>query len=114
MEAYDLPNGIITVSHCTEDLSIGTLTLDPGKELDKHNRPVDEEIIQIHGKGGLRIFEEDGTREVVLEEGDTIEIPANQFHQHINPGEEESIQVWKFQGDITHIIQDIREEFREI
>jgi quercetin dioxygenase-like cupin family protein len=115
MEAYDLPDGVITVSHCTEDLSIGTLKLDPGAELDRHNRPVDEKLLQIQGSGGLRIFEDDGEeREVIFEEGDTFEIPADKDHQHINPSDEESIVIWKFEGDITGIIEDIREDFEEV
>ena len=37
MKAYDLPDDVITVSYCNEELSIGTLKLEPGKELDRHN-----------------------------------------------------------------------------
>lgn len=115
MKGYDLPDGVITVSYCDEDMSVGTLTLEPRKELDRHNRPVDEQLLQIKGKGGLRIFEENGEeKEVIFEEGDTFEIPANQDHQHINPSDEESIVMWKFEGDITEIIQDIRDEFEEV
>ena len=63
MKSYDLPDGVIKVSYCNEELSIGTLKLDPGKELDRHNRPVDEELLQIKGKGGLKIFEEEKERQ---------------------------------------------------
>jgi quercetin dioxygenase-like cupin family protein len=115
MEAYDLPDGIITVSHCREDLSIGTLKLDPRAKLDRHNRPVDEKLLQIQGSGGLRVFEDDGEeREIIFEEGDTFKIPAKKDHQHINPSDEESIVIWKFEGDITGIIEDIREDFEEV
>lgn len=115
MEAYNLPEGVITISHCNRDLSIGTLTLDADKELDRHNRPVEEQLLHIKGRGGLRIFEGDGQeREVLFEEGDTFEIPANQDHQHINPGSGKSIVMWKFGGDITDIIQDIRSGFEKI
>lgn len=114
MEAYNLPEGVITVSYCDKDLSIGTLTLEPGKELERHNRPVKEELLQIKGKGGLRIFEDGESREVIFEEGDTFEIPANKDHQHINPSGEESVVMWKFEGDIAEIVQDIRDKFEEV
>jgi len=115
MDVFDLSDGKISVSCSSEKLSIGTLELEPGAELDRHNRPVDEQLIQIKGKGGLRIFEEDGeTREVIFEEGDSFRIPADKDHQHINPSEQESIVMWKFEGDITEIIEDIRADYERL
>ncbi len=49
MELYDLPQGAISIAHCDAELCIGTLELDPDSALDRHNRPVDEELIQLHG-----------------------------------------------------------------
>lgn len=106
---YKIPEGHIMIAHSDEQLSVGVLGIDPGQELQKHNRPALESLFQIKGKCIMKLFEEDDTvREIILEEGESIDIPPLMFHVHANPFDDESITFWRARGDITEIIKSIR------
>ena len=110
-ELYNLPQGKIMIAFSDKNLSVGTLELNPNRELSKHNRPVLESLFQIKGKCLMKLFEEDGSvNEVTLNENDSIDIPPNKYHIHSNPFNEMSITFWKASGDITEIINKIRED----
>ena len=113
---YKLPQGIIAVTHSDAKMSLGLLDLLPGEKLAKHNRPVDEELVQIYGTSLYQLFDKDNKvfKEVELKEGEKVVIPARQFHIHSNPYKKRSITLWKFEGDITEIIQNIRDSFEEV
>lgn len=114
-ETYELPQGKIVFSHITKELSTGILALDPHRELPKHNRTVIEQLVQIVGTCVMQLF--DGNmlvQEVVLRESDTFTIPANQFHMHKNTTSEASVTMWKFEGDILEVIQNIRDGNEQI
>lgn len=97
------------IAHSDHDLSVGVLGIDPGRELSSHNRPALESLFQIKGKCIMKLFEVDDTvREIILEEGESIDIPPLTFHIHSNPFNDESITFWRARGDITEIIQRIR------
>ena len=114
-EIYELPQGKIIITFCDENLSIGLLDLNPNQALAKHNRPVDEELVQIHGFCTMELFDGDKlVKEVTLNEGDKLVIPANQFHIHSNPTNGKSVTLWKFQGNIVDVIEDIRNSFKKI
>jgi oxalate decarboxylase/phosphoglucose isomerase-like protein (cupin superfamily) len=109
-EKYDLPQGNIMIAFSDKNLSVGTLEIKPNKELAKHNRPVLESLFQLKGKCLIKLFEEDGSiKEVILNEKESINIPPLKFHIHSNPFEENSLTFWKASGDITEIIEKIRE-----
>lgn len=114
MELYNLPQGMISIAYCDENRCIGTLELAPGAALDKHNRPVEEQLIQLQGACVMKLFDGEDVEDVRLEEGDSLDIAANRFHAHTNPTDERSVTMWRFDGDIRGIIQDIREEFDEV
>ena len=107
-ERYELAQGNIMIAFSDKNLSVGTLELNPKQELSKHNRPALESLFQLKGKCMMKIFEGDNVKEVVLEEGQSIDIPALTFHIHSNPFDENSVTFWKASGDITKIIEDIR------
>jgi len=110
-EKYDMPQGNIMIAFSDKNLSVGVLEVNPGQELSKHNRPVLESLYQIKGACVMKIFEDDGsTKEVFLKEGDQLEILPLKFHIHSNPYAEKSVTFWKASGDITEIIEEIREE----
>lgn len=112
-EIYKLPQGLITISHCDKQLSIGLLELNPGQALSRHNRPVDEELVQISGSCTMKMFRgEDLVKRVVLKERERLVILANQDHIHSNPTEERSITLWKFEGNVVDIIESIRQSYR--
>jgi len=114
-DIYQLPQGKITIGSCNEKLSIGLLELDVGQALAKHNRPVDEELIQIHGSCVMKLLEGNKfVKEVTLNEGEKLVIPKNQFHVHSNSSSEKSITLWKFEGDIVDVIENIRNSFKKI
>ncbi len=110
-EIYKLPQGRIVVGFSDVNLSIGLLELHTGKELPKHNRPVKEELTQIVGSSTIKIFNNHNIHEIALMEGDTLEIQPNKFHIHSNPHSETSITLWRFCGDITHVIDHIRNSY---
>ena len=114
-EIYELPQGKTTISFCDENLSIGLLDLNPKQALAKHNRPVDEELVQIYGSCVMKLFDSDKlTKEVILNEGERLVIPANQFHIHSNSTGRKSITLWKFEGNIVDVIENIRNNFKKI
>jgi hypothetical protein len=113
-ECYRLPQGKIRISLFGKDLSEGFLELNPYKELSKHKRPVDEKLIQIEGKSTIKLFDGNNIKEVTLNEGERITIPANQFHIHANPFDKRAITLWKFKGDILNILDNIRTSFPKI
>ncbi len=109
-EEYKLEQGHIMIAFSDKNLSVGTLELEPKKELTKHNRPVLESLFQLEGKCIMKLFEEDGIiKEVTLNKGDSIDISPLKYHIHSNPFDEISITFWKASGDITNIINKIRE-----
>ncbi len=57
----------------------------------------------------MRLFDDGSFKEVILNEGDSIEIPPSKYHIHSNPYGGTSITFWKASGDITKIINEIRE-----
>ncbi len=108
-EIYKLPQGKIVFSCTTKDLNTGALYLNPHQELPKHNRPVSEQLVQVAGTSLMKLFDGDTlVNEVTLHENDTLTIPAKQFHMHTNPTDEVSVMMWKFEGDITQVIEGIR------
>jgi len=114
-EIYEIPQGKMVIAFSNEDLSIGLLKLDPKQELDKHNRPVKEELVQISGVCTIKFFDNDKLKkEVTLKESEKLEILSNQFHIHSNPTNETSITLWKFEGNIVEVIEDIRDKFKRI
>ena len=109
-EKYALEQGSIMIAFSDKNLSIGILELNPKQEMPKHNRPGTESLYQIKGKCTMKLFEDDGSvKETVLNEGESMEIPASKFHIHSNPFGEVSLTLWKFTGDITEALSKIRE-----
>ncbi|MBL7169499.1 MAG: hypothetical protein ISS48_00590 [Candidatus Aenigmarchaeota archaeon] len=113
-ECYELPEGKIFIGYSDEKLSIGYLELNSRQQLSKHKRPVDEELIQLEGTSVVRIFKSHSVGEVVLLPATTTTIPANKFHMHINETNQKSLTFWKFEGDITEIIDNIRKKYKKL
>lgn len=108
-EQYKLAQGKIMIAFSDKTVSIGTLHINPGQELPKHNRPVLESLFQVKGSCIMKLFKEDGLiTEVKLDEGDSIDIPPKTFHIHSNPTNDISVTLWNAYGDITKIIESIR------
>jgi quercetin dioxygenase-like cupin family protein len=108
-EKYDLEQGNIMIAFSDKNLSVGTLEINPQQELAKHNRPVLESLFQLKGKCVIKFFEDEKIiKEVVLKEGQSIDIQPLKFHIHANPFDETSVTFWKASGDITEIIDNIR------
>ncbi len=109
-EKCSIPQGSIVIVFSDKNMSVGTLELNPKQELSKHDRPVLESLLQIKGKCLMKLFEEDGSvKEVVLDEGESMDIPPGQLHMHTNPFDGVSVSLWKASGDITDILDKIRQ-----
>jgi quercetin dioxygenase-like cupin family protein len=112
-EPCKIPQGEIMIAFSDENLSVGTLEINPNQELSKHDRPVLESLFQLRGKCMIKLFGEDGSvKEMVLGEGESMDIPPKSQHMHTNPFDEVSLTFWKASGDITEIINKIRENSR--
>ena len=116
IEGYKSPDKkvIFYIAHSDKKFSTGTLLINPKAELTKHNRPVLERLLQIFGNCLIKLFDEGDIKEIVLREGKSLEIPPYQYHIHSNPTNDKSITIWRAEGDITHIIGEIRRTFNKI
>ncbi|KKQ94443.1 MAG: hypothetical protein UT66_C0017G0006 [candidate division CPR2 bacterium GW2011_GWC1_39_9] len=113
-ETYKINEGKIIIAYSDENISIGYLEVNPGMEFKKHNRPCPETLYQIKGTATMVLFDEnDGPKEVVLNEGDEIEIPPKQFHIHANRGSKPAVTMWKAKGNIIDILNAIRESSKK-
>lgn len=103
-------------SHSDEHFTTGVMVIPPRTELPKHNRPLAaENLVQIAGTCLVKLFDEhDATTERALEAGSYLLIPRAQFHIHANPHDETSHTLFKADGDITAIMQTIRNTFTPI
>lgn len=110
-ELYKLRQGKIVFTYTSKNLNTGSLYLNPHQELAKHNRPVTEQLVQFVGTCVMKLFDGDTlVKEVTLHENETLTIPANQFHMHTNPTDDISVTMWKFEGDISEVLQMIRND----
>jgi len=116
MEIYEDQDGKVRfyIAYSDKNLSTGILILEPHIELPKHNRPYLEQLIQVYGTCIIKLFDENEVEEKTLKEKDSLEIPANKYHIHLNPTGEKSITMWKVEGDITPIIEKIRKTYKKI
>lgn len=114
-ETYLLPQGKITIIFCDENRSIGLLELNPNQELSKHDRPVNEELMQIYGESIIKMIEEDKIiEETTIREYEELVVPVNKPHIHANPTDDRSITLWKFEGNIVKVIKGIRNNFKRV
>lgn len=110
-EALRFPEATVYVVNSDSSQSTGFLRLGPAGSLDKHNRPVEEWLVQVEGTSIIKLFDKDKeVKAVTLKRGDSLRIPANQFHRHTNQEQTESLTSWHFDGDITEIIEQQRKK----
>jgi len=115
IEVYEHSAGRLFISYSDKKLSTGLLLLNPKTEFQTHNRPVQEQLTQVFGKCMIKLFENDKiVKRVVLMEGRSLKIKPNQFHIHSNPYNRASVTMWKFEGDITDIIKNLRNTLRRL
>ncbi len=114
-EIYKLPQGKIVFIYTSKTLNTGTLYLNPHQHLERHNRPVTEQLVQLVGTCVMKLFDgEKLIKEITLQENDTLIIPAKQFHMHTNPTDKISVTIWKFEGDISEVLQGQRDANEKI
>ncbi|MBP7018149.1 hypothetical protein KBB17_01465 [Candidatus Saccharibacteria bacterium] len=116
-EIYETPDksARFVFSYSDDKLTTGLLIMKPGSILAKHNRPLGfENLMQISGKCQTIVFEEDDPesieKEVEMSPGDLVQMNKGQWHIHANPFKEESITFFKLVGDITEIMQKLRDD----
>lgn len=108
-ESIQLPEGTIYICESDSMHSVGFLRLNPNQKLAKHNRPVEEWLVQIEGASVVILYKDDKIDdEIRLKRGDSLRIPENQYHQHTNPENQECLTSWHFDGDITKVIEVLR------
>ena len=86
------------------------------KALPKHNRPLAiENLVQVSGKCRMEVFgENDESSEHILNVGDKLSMDKGQYHIHSNPFNETSCTLFKAVGDITNIVEAVRNSFTRI
>lgn len=103
-------------SHSSSEFTTGVMMIPPKTELPKHNRPLAiENLVQVEGTCVMKTFDDnDDMTERILEVGSTLSMPKGQFHIHANPYEQPSYTLFKAQGDITTIVENVRQSFKSI
>jgi quercetin dioxygenase-like cupin family protein len=89
----------------------------PDGELPKHNRPLaNENLVQVSGVSLVTLLDEEGSVQATYElrPGTSLRMKKGQWHIHSNPSEEESVTLFKAEGDITEIVQTMRHKFTAI
>ena len=108
-ETCEIDEGKIVIAYSDENISFGYLEVNPKMEFKKHNRPCLECLYQIKGTATMVLFDEnDNEEEIILNEGEEMEIPLGKNHIHANRGSEICISMWKAKGDIREILDNIR------
>lgn len=117
-EIWEDPSTLVRFyfSHSDEEFTTGVMAIPAKTELPKHNRPLAvENLVQVSGKCRMIIFDEnDVSEEYILEVGDTLSMEMGQYHIHSNPFTETSVTLFKAVGDITSIVEVVRQSFKNI
>jgi quercetin dioxygenase-like cupin family protein len=104
IKTIKLPQGRMFIVESNKSLSVGFLELNPHQQLEKHKRPVMEELVQVKGELTIIVFTNMGIKKI-LKKGKKMKIPKNQPHVHANEKDKLSLTFWRFRGDITDIIK---------
>ena len=115
-EVWDSPDGQVRFcfSHAGSDFTTGVMILQPGAKLPKHNRPLAyEHLLQLDGVCRMTLVGDSGDEQSVqeLHSGDSLHMEKGQWHVHANPGRELSFTLFKAEGDITAILDNLRKTF---
>lgn len=104
-------------SHSDKQFTTGVMVLRPNAELPKHNRPLAiENLLQVSGVCQVTLYSEKGEIEASYElrPGTSLRMKKGQWHVHANPFEEESVTLFKAEGDITQVVQTLRHKFEAV
>lgn len=118
IEIYETPEGgaRFYFSHSDKNFTTGVLILQPKAALPRHNRPFAfENLTQVFGKCNMSLFDENNERvDYELKAGEGIRMPEGQWHIHGNPYNEISVTLFKAEGDITEIMNTLRQMNRKL
>lgn len=103
-------------SHSSVEFTTGVMMIPPKTELPKHNRPLAiENLVQVAGKCVMKVFDaNDESTDHVLTVGSMLSMEKGQYHIHANPYDEVSYTLFKAEGDITPIVENVRQNFTKI
>jgi quercetin dioxygenase-like cupin family protein len=103
-------------SHSSSEFTTGVMMIPPGTALPKHNRPLAiENLVQLAGKCEMTTFDDQDRPAVhVLVVDATLSMGIGQYHIHANPYQEASYTFFKAVGDITAIVENVRQNFVKI
>lgn len=118
IEAYEDKDRIVKFyfTHSDSQFTTGVMVIQPHAELPKHNRPLAiEHLVQVSANCTMKLFsDEENFEEKVMLPGNYIQIPKGQYHIHSNPFDQESVTLFKAEGDITKVMEVIRKDFNKI
>jgi len=118
IEAYESKDKFVKFffTHSSPEFTTGVMVIQPHKELPKHNRPwAIEHLVQISSSCVMKLFvDEKNFEEISMDPGAYIQIPQAQYHIHSNPTDQESVTLFRAEGDITKVMESIRKYFNEI
>lgn len=118
-EVWDSPDGQVRFcfSHSGSDFTTGVMILQPGAALPKHNRPLAyENLLQLEGSCTMTLVSESGEAQSVyaLKPGDSLRMEKGQWHIHANPNAAASLTLFKAEGDITAVMDNLRKTFTQV
>ena len=104
-------------SYISPEFTTGTLVLKPDTELPRHHRELAfDNLVQVSGTCQLTLTNDAGDIEASYElrPGTAIRLPKGQWHIHANPYEEESVTLFKAEGDATEMVQMMHHKYTKI
>ena len=118
-EVWDSPDGQVRFcfSDSSSDFTTGVMILRPHTQLAKHNRPLAfENLLQIEGSCTMTLLSESSEEQTVheLKPGDMLRMEKGQWHIHANPNDTRSFTLFKAEGDITSIVENLRQTFQPV
>jgi quercetin dioxygenase-like cupin family protein len=116
---WEDPTGVarFCFSHSDGQFTTGVMILKSNAELPKHNRPLAfENLLQVSGVSMMSLLDEDGELQnsYELRPGTALRMEKGQWHIHANPFEEESVTLFKAEGDITDVIKKLEATYTQI
>ncbi|GEM_PF-2971032 len=113
-DAYKLPEGILYIARSDQFMSMGFIEIETGQESTKKSRPVAGYFKQFEGSSSFRIFDKNGTiKEINLKKGEILKVDENHDYIIKSTGDE-CIIFWKFNGDVSEIIESLRKQLEKI
>lgn len=114
-DAWQMPEGTLLIGRLDPFVAQGFMDILPGKILPEQSMPVPGAFKQMAGSSVVIVFEGDNEKEKKeVKAGEVFKIPANTEYSIENPTQEKSVVYWRFDGDITEQMEQLKSTLPKI